>query len=65
MAVDNLPGELPRDASADFGKSLIENVIPEIVGQLDTGMLDRASITEGGSLTSPYDYLLDYLAGAD
>jgi len=65
MAVDNLPGELPRDASADFGKSLIENVIPEIVGQLDTGMLDRASITEGGSLTSPYEYLLDYLAGAD
>jgi len=44
---------------------LIENVIPEIVGQLDTGMLDRASITEGGSLTSPYEYLLDYLAGAD
>jgi hypothetical protein len=65
MAVDNLPGELPRDASADFGTALMEYVIPELLGERDTGMLDRGSITQNGSLTPPYKYLADYLAGRD
>lgn len=61
MAVDNLPGELPRDAASDFGEALLAQVIPEILGQRDTGMLARASITEGGQLTQPYSYLEGYL----
>jgi saccharopine dehydrogenase (NAD+, L-lysine-forming) len=65
MAVDNLPGELPRDASADFGAALKEHVIPELLGISNTGMLDRASITQKGALTVPYDYLADYLAGRE
>lgn len=65
MAVDNLPGELPRDASSDFGSALTEHVIPELLGKKDTGMLDRASIAAGGSLTSPYSYLAAYLAGTE
>jgi len=65
MAVDNLPGELPRDASADFGSALIEHVIPELLGARDTGMLERASITQNGALTSTYKYLEDYLAGRE
>ncbi len=65
MAVDNLPGELPRDASADFGTALMEYVIPELLGERDTGMLDRGSITQNGRLTPPYEYLADYLAGRD
>lgn len=65
MAVDNLPGELPRDASADFGAALMEQVIPELLGTRDTGMLVRASITRDGALTTPYDYLADYLAGSE
>ena len=65
MAVDNLPGELPRDASADFGAALKEHVIPELLGISNTGMLDRASITKKGALTVPYDYLADYLAGRE
>jgi len=65
MAVDNLPGELPRDASADFGSALMEHVIPELLGARDTGMLNRASITQNGALTSPYQYLEDYLAGRE
>lgn len=63
MAVDNLPGELPRDAASDFGEALIAEVIPEITGQRDTGMLARASIAENGQLTQPYSYLEDYLLG--
>jgi saccharopine dehydrogenase (NAD+, L-lysine-forming) len=65
MAVDNLPGELPRDASTDFGEALIEHVIPELLGTRDTGMLDRASIARNGELTAPYAYLQDYLDGKE
>ena len=65
MAVDNLPGELPRDASADFGEALIAHVIPEFLKDGDSAMLDRASIASKGSLTSPYAYLEEYLAGRE
>jgi saccharopine dehydrogenase (NAD+, L-lysine-forming) len=65
MAVDNLPGELPRDASFDFGSAIMEHVIPELLGERDTGMMNRASITKGGSLSSLYSYLEDYLAGKE
>jgi len=61
MAVDNLPGELPRDASADFGNAMKEEVIPELAGTRDTGMLRRACITENGRLTESFAYLVDYL----
>jgi len=65
MAVDNLPGELPRDASVDFGESLLEHVLPELLGVNETGMIGRASITENGSLTPEYAYLKDYLEGKE
>ncbi len=65
MAVDNLPGELPRDASADFGSALMEHVIPELLGVRDSGMVERASITTKGRLTPGYSYLEDYLAGRE
>ncbi len=65
MAVDNLPGELPRDASSDFGVALMEHVIPELLGLKSTGMLDRASITANGALTGPYEYLQDFLDGKE
>ena len=63
MAVDNLPGELPRDAASDFGAALVEHVIPELLGRRDSGMLDRATIAAGGALTPPYAYLKNYLEG--
>ena len=63
MAVDNLPGELPRDAATDFGEALVRHVLPEVLGKRDSGMLARASITEDGRLTPPYAYLKNYLAG--
>jgi alanine dehydrogenase len=65
MAVDNLPGELPRDASADFGSALMEHVIPELLGVRDSGMVERASIAAAGGLTQGYAYLEDYLAGRE
>jgi len=65
MAVDNLPGELPRDASADFGTALSKHVIPELIGKSDTGMLQRASIAGEGMLTEEYAYLQAYLEGRE
>ena len=65
MAVDNLPGELPGDASEDFSRALADHVIPELTGKLDTGMLERATIAADRSLTPGFAYLLDYLEGKD
>jgi hypothetical protein len=63
MAVDNLPGELPRDASADFGEALVEHLIPELLKTGESAMLDRASICKQGTLTPYYNYLQDFLEG--
>ena len=65
MAVDNLPGELPRDASEDFGKALVATVLPELLGETDSEMIQRASITRDGGLTERYSYLKDYLEGRE
>jgi hypothetical protein len=61
MAVDNLPCELPRDASDGFGQELMEHVIPLLVlGDADD-ILDGASETTlAGELNEPFLYLADY-----
>jgi alanine dehydrogenase len=61
MAVDCLPGALPRDASTDFGGALMEHVIPELLGIKKTGMLERACIASDGALATNFKYLQDYL----
>jgi saccharopine dehydrogenase (NAD+, L-lysine-forming) len=61
MSIDNLPGELPRDASLDFGKQLMHNVLHDLLTETASPMIERASIIRDGKLTSRYDYLTDYL----
>lgn len=61
MAVDNLPGELPRDASLDFGKMLITSVMHDILTCTHSPMVERATILEGGKITKPFGHLKDYL----
>lgn len=63
QAVDNLPCELPKDASLDFGQNLIEKVFPSLLGEDGDGIIERASITKNGKLTSRFDYLQDYVDG--
>lgn len=65
MTVDNLPGALPRDASEDFGKTLIEKVIPHFLGNDEEGVVKRATILKDGKLTELYSYLQDYLNGKE
>jgi hypothetical protein len=63
MSIDNLPGELPRDASLDFGKMLMNNVLHDLLSGIESPMIKRATILKDGKLTSGYSYLNDYLNG--
>ncbi len=65
MAVDNLPGELPRNASEDFGKALLDNVFPSLFGEDMDGIIERATIARNGKLTPLFSYLQDYLEGKE
>lgn len=60
MAIDNLPTELPRDASKDFGEQLINNIIPELL-KTSSDILDGATIAQEGDLTLKFLYLTDFL----
>jgi saccharopine dehydrogenase (NAD+, L-lysine forming) len=62
MAVDNLPGELPRDASRDFGQQLMNNVLQDLLTGDESNMLRRATITNDGKLTANFSYLDAYLS---
>jgi len=71
MAVDNLPNELPRDASEDFGIMFSKYVVPELLkeqheqkGESST-MLDLATIAQDGKLTSHFTYLQNYVDGLE
>ena len=65
MAVDNLPCELPRDASHGFGKDLLAHVIPLLVGDDRDNMIGNATETTlEGSLAPKYRYLQEYIDNA-
>lgn len=63
QAVDNLPCELPKDASLDFGRNLIDKVFPSLFGSDEDGIIERASITNKGKLTERFTYLQDFVQG--
>ncbi|MRX64977.1 NAD(P)-dependent oxidoreductase [Maribacter luteus] len=65
MAVDNLPAELPRDASGGFGEAFIQHVIPAFFNNDKDGILERARMTKEGKLTLRYAYLQDYVDGKE
>lgn len=61
MSVDNLPCELPKDASEGFGEMFMKHVIPAFFNNDKDGILQRAKITENGKLTPRFSYLQDYV----
>jgi alanine dehydrogenase len=65
MAVDNLPCELPKDASEGFGEMFLQNVIPAFFNNDKDGVLERAKMTENGKLTPRFSYLQDYIDGKE
>ena len=65
MAVDNLPCELPKDASEGFGETFLKHVIPAFFNDDKDGVLDRAKMTEKGHLRNRYAYLQDFVDGKE
>lgn len=66
MAVDNLPCELPKDASEGFGEMFLEHVIPAFYNNDKDGILARSKMTTNtGKLTERYAYLQDYVDGKE
>ena len=63
MSVDNLPCELPKDASEGFGEMFMKHVIPAFFNGDNDGILQRAKITDNGKLTPRFAYLQDYVDG--
>ncbi|MBF4507599.1 alanine dehydrogenase [Flavobacterium sp. JLP] len=63
MAVDNLPCEIPKDASEGFGEQFMEHVIPAFFNDDKDGILQRAKMTQNGKLTERFSYLQDYVDG--
>ncbi len=63
MAVDNLPCELPRDASKDFGEDFAQFVLPHLIAEDPQQVITRATIAKDGALGPHFQYLQDYVEG--
>lgn len=63
MAIDNLPSELPLDASAFFGEQFSNHIVEELLSLQNTGVVKRAIIADKGELGPHFQYLADYVAG--
>jgi len=61
MAVDNLPCELPRSASEEFGRDLIDKILRPLLTEDIGGIIERGTIAKNGSLTDTFSYLQDYI----
>jgi len=60
MAVDNLPSELPRDSSEEFGDNLISEVLPYLIDK-DDGRINRATTASNGKFCKSFTYLNDFI----
>lgn len=62
MTIDNLPNELPRDASQNFGEQFMAHILAELLNP-DSAVMARAKMTKNRDLTPNFEYLRDYLNG--
>jgi len=61
MTIDNLPNEMPRDASEAFGEQFIEHIFQELIAQKEGGVIERGTVAEKGDLGKHFEYLRDYV----
>ena len=61
MAVDNLPSELPRDSSEEFGNGIVKEVLPYFINS-DDKRIHNATIIKNGNFLSKYSYLKNYIS---
>ena len=60
MAVDNLPSELPRDSSEEFGSSVISEILPYLISK-DDGRINRATTASNGKFSENFSYLNGFI----
>jgi saccharopine dehydrogenase (NAD+, L-lysine-forming) len=63
MAVNNLPSELPAEASIAFGQEFMTAILPHLTSVIEGGkspIIERATICSNGTLKPLYNYLQDY-----
>lgn len=65
MTIDNLPSEMPRDASAYFGEQFIQHILPELLIVSHSDILKRATVTKDGQLAPYFQYLRSYVANGE
>ena len=65
LAVDNLPSQVPTDATEGFGRAFIEQVWPHWLASDPEGILAAATECADGSLTAPYAYLAGYASAIE
>lgn len=61
MTIDNLPNELPRDASTSFGKQFTEHIIEALLDKENSDVIRRATVAKDGALGSEFGYLEGYV----
>ncbi len=65
MAVDNLPCELPRSASEEFGRDLIDKILKPLLNEDIGAVIERGTLAQNGTLSSTFSYLQDYIDQTD
>ena len=65
MAVDNLPCELPRSASEEFGRDLFDRILKPLLVSDKEGVIKRGTVADKGSLSKEFSYLEDYVTTPD
>ena len=60
MAVDNLPSELPHEASEEFGESTMSEVLPYLIDK-DDGRINRATTASKGRFCPSFSYLENFI----
>ncbi len=61
MTIDNLPNELPRDASTSFGQQFSDHIIEALLNKKNSPIIQRASVTKDGALGPHFKYLTEYV----
>jgi len=61
MSIDNLPAELPRDASDAFGRMFLDRVLDELIKGDESAVIQRATIAKDGKLGEHFQYLKNYV----
>jgi alanine dehydrogenase len=65
MAIDNLPCELPRSASEEFGRDLIDRILGPLLVEDPDKIIERGTIAQNGQLTPRFQYLEKYVKGEE